>query len=42
MRIDDFVTSEEIRLMENLKGKNRMEQDQIISERERGMKNGEL
>ena len=33
MRVDDYFTSEEIRLMEELKGKSRMEQDQIIYER---------
>ena len=30
MRIDDFISSDEIRLIDKLKGKNRMEQDQII------------
>ena len=34
MVIDEYVTPEEIRLMETLKGKNRMEQDQIIGEYE--------
>ena len=32
MRIDDYVTPEEMWLMEVLKGKNRMEQDEIIGE----------
>lgn len=36
MRIDDNFSSAEIRLMETLKGKNRMEQDQIIGEYENG------
>ena len=40
MRIDDYVSAEEIRLMQELKGKNRMEQDQIIFEYERKMNNG--
>lgn len=40
MRYDEYVTPEEIRLMETLKGKSRMEQDQIIYEYERTNKNG--
>lgn len=40
MRIDDYFSPDEIRLMEMLKGKNRMEQDQILYEYERKMKNG--
>lgn len=35
MRYDDYITHEEIRLTETLKGKSRMEQDQIIYEYER-------
>ena len=35
MKYDDRLTPEEIRLMQTLKGKNRMEQDQIIYEYER-------
>jgi hypothetical protein len=30
MRIDEYIPQDEIRLMETLKGKNRMEQDEII------------
>lgn len=32
MRIDDFLTFEEKRLMDKLKGKSRMEQDEIVGE----------
>lgn len=39
MRYDEDITPEEIRLIETLKGKNRMEQDQIIYEYERTKKN---
>lgn len=35
MRYDEYITQDEIRLMESLKGKSRMEQDQIIYEYER-------
>lgn len=35
MLYDDNITFEEIRLIETLKGKNRMEQDQILIEYER-------
>ena len=35
MKYDDRLTPEEIRLMQTLKGKSRMEQDQIIYEYER-------
>ena len=35
MIYDDNLTPEEIRLIETLKGKSRMEQDQIIYEYER-------
>lgn len=35
MRFDDCLTPEEIRLIDTLKGKSRMEQDQIIFEYER-------
>ena len=40
MIYDEYITPEELRLIETLKGKNRMEQDQIIYEYERGKKNG--
>ena len=33
MRIDDYVSSEEMRLMDELEGKSRMEQDQILGEK---------
>ena len=36
MRYDEYITPEEQRLIETLKGKSRMEQDQIIYEYERG------
>lgn len=36
MRIDDFLTFEEKRLMDKLKGKSRMEQDQIVGDCENG------
>lgn len=39
-RKDEHLTTEEIRLMQSLKGKSRMEQDQIIYEYERIKKNG--
>ena len=35
MKYDDRLTPDEIQLMQTLKGKNRMEQDQIIYEYER-------
>lgn len=35
MLYDENLTTAEIRLIETLKGKNRMEQDQIIYEHER-------
>ena len=35
MKYDEYITPEEIRLIETLKGKSRMEQDQIIFEYER-------
>ena len=40
MRVDEYFSPEEIRLMEELKGKSRMEQDQIIGEYERKNNNG--
>jgi hypothetical protein len=40
MRIDDNFSSAEIRLINTLKGKSRMEQDQIIFYYERKMNNG--
>lgn len=36
MRYDENLTSTEIRLIEKLEDKNRMEQDQIIGEYENG------
>lgn len=36
---DEYITPEEMRLIEILKGKSRMEQDQIICEYEREHKN---
>ena len=36
MRSDEYISAEEIRLMNELKGKSRMEQDQIIGEYENG------
>ena len=36
MRIDDIFSSDEIRLINTLKNKNRMEQDAIIGECENG------
>lgn len=41
-KYDEYITPEEIRLMQTLKGKSRMEQDQIIYEYERGKKNGNI
>lgn len=35
MMYDEYITPEEIRLIETLKGKSRMDQDQIIYEYER-------
>ena len=32
MRIDDYISFDEMRLMTELKGKSRMEQDQILGE----------
>lgn len=40
MMYDEYISPEEQRLMETLKGKNRMEQDQIIYEYERTKENG--
>lgn len=40
MKYDEHVSIQEIRLMETLKGKNRMEQDQIIGEYEKRGNNG--
>lgn len=39
MIYDDYISPEELRLIETLKGKNRMEKDQIIYENERKMQN---
>ena len=40
MLYDDYITPEQINLINSLKGKSRMEQDQIIFEYERIKKNG--
>lgn len=40
MIYDEYITPEEQRLIETLKGKSRMEQDQIIYEYERTKDNG--
>ena len=40
MIYDEYITPEELRLIETLKGKSRMEQDQIIYEYERTKENG--
>lgn len=40
MIYDDFLTQKEQMLISSLKGKSRMEQDQIIYEYERTSKNG--
>ena len=42
MRIDDYVPYEEISLVESLKGKSRAEQDEIIFDYERKMRNGKF
>ena len=42
MKYDEYITPEEIRLMQALKGKSRMEQDQIIYEHERTKQNGNI
>ena len=38
MRIDDYISYEEMKIIETLKDKSRMEQDEILGE----CKNGEL
>ena len=40
MRIDAYISPEEMRLIDNLQGKSRGEQDQMIYEYERKMNNG--
>lgn len=40
IKYDEYLTQEEIRLIQTLKGKSRMEKDQIIFEYERKKKNG--
>lgn len=40
MRIDDYISVQEIRLIESLKDKSRMEVDEILYEYERKVKNG--
>jgi hypothetical protein len=42
MRYDDNFSPQEIRLMNELKKKSRMEQDQILAEHEKEHKNGKL
>jgi hypothetical protein len=42
MIYDENITTEETRLIQTLKGKSRMEQDQIIYEYERNKKNDTL
>lgn len=34
IRIDEYIPLEEIRLMDMMQGKNRMDQDQILGERQ--------
>lgn len=34
MRIDEYIPFEEMRLMDMMKGKSRMDQDQILGERQ--------
>ena len=36
MRIDDYITDAERQVIEYLKNKNRMEQDEILKEQENG------
>ncbi len=40
MRIDDYISLQEIRLINSLKSKSRMEQDQIIFDYERKKNDG--
>ena len=40
MRIDDFLTDDERKVIEYLKNKNRMEQDEILHDYERKGNNG--
>ena len=42
MIYDEYITPEEQRLIATLKGKSRMEQDQIIFEYERTKENGNI
>ena len=42
MRIDEYIPQEEIRLINSLKGKNRMEQDEILGVYERKMNDGNI
>lgn len=42
MRIDEYIPQEEIRLMNTLKGKSRMEQDEILAVYERKMNDGNI
>lgn len=42
MRIDDYVPYDEARLINELQGKSRMEQDQIIGEHERKVGGGKI
>ena len=36
MRIDDYITDDERKVIEYLRNKNRMEQDEILKEQENG------
>lgn len=36
MRLDDYLSADEIRLIEKLKGKSRAEQDEILGDYENG------
>lgn len=40
MRIDDYISFDEIKIIETLKGKSQMEQDEILGECERKVGNG--
>ena len=42
MRIDEYISQEETRLIDRLKGKSRMEQDEILGEFERKTNNGNI
>lgn len=40
MRLDEYLTAEEMKIIERLKNKSRMEIDEILGELERRMNNG--